>query len=46
VSDVGESFRPIISTRIVNLSYGISAAYVLGDVVYEGIHLSSMLAWE
>jgi fission process protein 1 len=36
VSDVGESFRPIIHPNIVNLSYAVSISYVLGDVGYEG----------
>eukprot|EP00456_Euglypha_rotunda_P064472 TRINITY_DN54901_c0_g1_i4.p1 TRINITY_DN54901_c0_g1~~TRINITY_DN54901_c0_g1_i4.p1 ORF type:complete len:210 (-),score=29.17 TRINITY_DN54901_c0_g1_i4:11-640(-) len=35
-SDVGESFRPIVSPLIVRASYGISWAYVLGDVAFEG----------
>jgi len=35
-SDVGESFRPIILPKLVTLTYGISWAYVIGDVAYEG----------
>ncbi len=34
-SDVGEAFRPIVNQRLVQLSYGISWAYVIGDVSYE-----------
>eukprot|EP01127_Copromyxa_protea_P002227 TRINITY_DN1211_c0_g1_i1.p1 TRINITY_DN1211_c0_g1~~TRINITY_DN1211_c0_g1_i1.p1 ORF type:complete len:128 (+),score=23.56 TRINITY_DN1211_c0_g1_i1:31-414(+) len=35
-SDVGESFRPVVSPFVVRLSYGISWAYVIGDVAWEG----------
>jgi fission process protein 1 len=35
-SDVGESLRPIIYPKLVTLTYGISWAYVLGDVAWEG----------
>ncbi|KAF9971635.1 hypothetical protein BGZ73_005408 [Actinomortierella ambigua] len=35
-SDIGESFRPVVSPAIVRASYGISIAYVGFDVVYEG----------
>jgi len=35
-SDIGESFRPLAHPRIVTASYGISWAYVIGDVGYEG----------
>jgi fission process protein 1 len=35
-SDVGESFRPVAHPRLVTASYGISWAYVFGDVGYEG----------
>ncbi|VEU21941.1 DEKNAAC102896 [Brettanomyces naardenensis] len=34
-SDIGESFRPVAHPRLVTLGYGISWAYVLGDVSYE-----------
>jgi len=35
-SDIGESFRPLAHPRIVTASYGLSWAYVIGDVGYEG----------
>ncbi|KAK7208629.1 mitochondrial 18 KDa protein-domain-containing protein [Myxozyma melibiosi] len=35
-SDIGESFRPIVNPTVVRACYGISWAYVLGDVSYEG----------
>ncbi|KAG0233941.1 hypothetical protein BGW42_007016 [Actinomortierella wolfii] len=35
-SDVGESFRPVVSPAVVRASYGISIAYVGFDVAYEG----------
>lgn len=35
-SDVGESFRPMIKPWMVNATYGIAGAYVLGDVGYSG----------
>ncbi|KAK9451424.1 mitochondrial 18 KDa protein-domain-containing protein [Limtongia smithiae] len=35
-SDIGESFRPIVKPLFVTTAYGISWAYVLGDVSYEG----------
>ncbi|KAK9457340.1 mitochondrial 18 KDa protein-domain-containing protein [Dipodascopsis uninucleata] len=35
-SDIGESFRPVVKPWIVTSCYGISWAYVLGDVGYEG----------
>ncbi|EJU06174.1 hypothetical protein DACRYDRAFT_19454 [Dacryopinax primogenitus] len=34
-SDVGEAFRPVVNPRVVTAAYGISWAYVLGDVSYE-----------
>lgn len=34
-SDVGEAFRPVVSPRVVQACYGISWAYVLGDVGFE-----------
>lgn len=34
-SDLGESFRPIVSPWVVRACYGISWTYVLGDVSYE-----------
>jgi len=35
-SDIGESFRPVAHPWLVRSAYGISWAYVLGDVVHEG----------
>lgn len=35
-SDVGESFRPVAHPKMVRVAYGISWAYILGDVGYEG----------
>lgn len=35
-SDVGESFRPVAHPNLVRTAYGISWAYILGDVSYEG----------
>ncbi|KAL7628987.1 hypothetical protein AAE478_000505 [Parahypoxylon ruwenzoriense] len=35
-SDIGESFRPVAHPWIVRGAYGVSWAYVLGDVSYEG----------
>eukprot|EP00300_Choanocystis_sp_HF-7_P040916 c7508_g1_i1.p1 GENE.c7508_g1_i1~~c7508_g1_i1.p1 ORF type:complete len:211 (-),score=23.90 c7508_g1_i1:66-698(-) len=34
-SDLGESFRPLLPRWIVNATYGVAAAYVLGDVAYQ-----------
>lgn len=34
-SDVGEAFRPVVHPGIVTAAYGISWAYLLGDVSYE-----------
>ncbi|GAA6044411.1 hypothetical protein JCM8097_002749, partial [Rhodosporidiobolus ruineniae] len=39
-SDVGESFRPVVAPRAVTAAYGISWAYVGGDVAYEGYKAS------
>lgn len=33
-SDIGESFRPVFPQSIVQLGYGISWLYILGDVSY------------
>merc|ERR1712224_156985 len=30
-SDVGESLRPVLSPTLVNLTYGIAGAYIVGD---------------
>jgi len=35
-SDIGESFRPVAHPWMVRGAYGISWAYILGDVSYEG----------
>lgn len=35
-SDIGESFRPVAHPKLVRTAYGISWAYILGDVGYEG----------
>ncbi|KAJ9136517.1 hypothetical protein NKR23_g9882 [Pleurostoma richardsiae] len=35
-SDIGESFRPVAHPWLVRGAYGVSWAYVLGDVSYEG----------
>lgn len=35
-SDLGESARPLVKPAFVRASYGVSIAYVLGDVLYEG----------
>ncbi|KLJ07596.1 hypothetical protein EMPG_16918 [Blastomyces silverae] len=35
-SDVGESFRPVAHPWLVRSAYGISWAYILGDVANEG----------
>ncbi|KAF4636611.1 hypothetical protein G7Y89_g1474 [Cudoniella acicularis] len=35
-SDVGESFRPVAHPNFVRAAYGISWAYIAGDVAHEG----------
>ena len=35
-SDIGESFRPVANPIWVTASYGIAAAYIVGDVAYHG----------
>lgn len=35
-SDIGESFRPIAHPYLIRSAYGISWAYLLGDVGHEG----------
>ncbi|KAJ5389465.1 uncharacterized protein N7496_000533 [Penicillium cataractarum] len=35
-SDIGESFRPVAHPYLVRSAYGISWAYLLGDVGHEG----------
>lgn len=39
-SDFGEAFRPIAHRYVVKASYGISWAYVVGDVGYEAYNMS------
>ncbi|KAI8098905.1 mitochondrial 18kDa protein, partial [Halteromyces radiatus] len=35
-SDIGESFRPVVSPAVVRAAYGVSWGYVLVDMSYEG----------
>jgi len=35
-SDIGESFRPVAHPKLVRTAYGISWAYIIGDVAHEG----------
>lgn len=35
-SDIGESFRPVAHPNLVRTAYGISWAYLIGDVTHEG----------
>jgi len=35
-SDIGESFRPVAHPKLVRAAYGVSWAYLVGDVSYEG----------
>lgn len=35
-SDIGESFRPVAHPWLIRSAYGISWAYLAGDVGYEG----------
>ena len=35
-SDIGESFRPIAHPYLIRSAYGISWAYLIGDVGHEG----------
>lgn len=35
-SDIGESFRPVAHPNLVRAAYGVSWAYLIGDVSYEG----------
>lgn len=35
-SDIGESFRPIAHPNLVRAAYGVSWAYLIGDVAHEG----------
>lgn len=39
-SDFGEAFRPIAHPYVVRASYGVSWAYVIGDVSYEAYNMS------
>lgn len=34
-SDIGESFRPVAHPYLVKFGYGVSWAYILGDVAFE-----------
>lgn len=34
-SDIGESFRPVAHPNLVTFGYGISWAYLIGDVAFE-----------
>lgn len=35
-SDIGESFRPVAHPWLIRSAYGISWAYIIGDVSHEG----------
>lgn len=35
-SDIGESFRPVAHPNLVRAAYGVSWAYLIGDVSHEG----------
>ncbi|SCV05778.1 LANO_0H14972g1_1 [Lachancea nothofagi CBS 11611] len=54
-SDIGESFRPIFPPAMVKYGYGISWAYILGDVSYmswmaklrkEGRYRTGLKPWD
>ncbi|SCU95701.1 LAME_0F13080g1_1 [Lachancea meyersii CBS 8951] len=54
-SDIGESFRPVFSPALVKFGYGISWAYILGDVSYtawvaklkkEGRYTTGLKPWD
>lgn len=54
-SDVGESFRPVAHPNLVKLGYGVSWAYILGDVSYaswivkmksEGRYTPGLKPWD
>ena len=34
-SDVGEAFRPVVSSGMVRFSYGLTWGYVFGDIAYS-----------
>ncbi|EJD00898.1 uncharacterized protein FOMMEDRAFT_21364 [Fomitiporia mediterranea MF3/22] len=34
-SDVGEAFRPVVNPLVVRMAYGVSWAYLVGDVGFE-----------
>lgn len=34
-SDIGESFRPVAHPKLVSMAYGVSWAYLIGDVAFE-----------
>lgn len=35
-SEIGESFRPVAHPTLIRSAYGISWAYIIGDVAHEG----------
>jgi fission process protein 1 len=35
-SDIGESFRPVAHPYLIKTAYGVSIAYLIGDVANEG----------
>jgi hypothetical protein len=35
-SDVGEAVRPVVSRTVVNATYAVAIAYMVGDVAYNG----------
>ncbi|PWN52653.1 hypothetical protein IE53DRAFT_304455, partial [Violaceomyces palustris] len=39
-SDIGEAFRPLTRPEVVKAAYGISWAYLIGDVAYAGYKAS------
>lgn len=54
-SDVGESFRPVAHPYLITLGYGVSWAYLLGDVGYaswmvkmknEGRYHPGLMPWD
>lgn len=54
-SDIGESFRPVAHPYLVTFGYGVSWAYLLGDVSYsswmvkmksEGKYRPGLLPWQ
>lgn len=39
-SDVGEAVRPVVSRTVVNATYAVAIAYMVGDVAYNGYQAS------